>query len=465
MNSFPQYKNKKVLIFGLGLNDGGLGMAEFFLNQGATLTITDGKTEEQLAETISKLSKWTDKITYHLGGHVESDFNSHDLVIRNPAIKSDNLYLQIARKAGIPIEMEMSLFMKLAACKIIGISGTRGKSTTTTLAYLFLKEKYGDKVLLAGNIGKSAIRELPNLTKDNIVVLEISSFQLDAMRESKQSPDISLLTNIFVDHLNWHKDLADYIDCKLTMFKNQTSENIAIVNADDKTSHAALPIITSTKAKLITFSSVNPIANYYRKDKVVYENGTELLSLEKMILDGDHNYQNALGAIAIARQYEVSSGQITRVITEFRGVEGRQQLVRTINGVDYYNDTTATSLEAMIVALKRFGPKYPKKLILISGGMEKGLEYGALTGLLKQYVKHVILLDGTASIKINEVVKSSKISSSGYFTVFKEAIENAREMATSGDCIILCPGATSFNMFVNEFDRGRQFNDIVNSLK
>lgn len=465
MNTFPQYKNKKVLIFGLGLNDGGLGMAEFFLEQGASLTITDGKTEEQLASTLEKLSKWTDKITYHLGGHIESDFREHDIIVRNPAIRPDNQYLEIARKAGIPIEMEMSLFMRLAPCKIIGISGTRGKSTTTTLVYLFLKEKYGDKVILAGNIGKSAIRELPNLNEENIVVLELSSFQLDAMRERKQSPNVALLTNIYQDHLNWHKDMEDYIDCKHTLFKFQKQNDIAVINIDDERANIAGNIVKISGAKLLTFSSENREANYYRSGQIIYENQEQLLSFGNMILDGEHNYHNALGAIALARQFGVTSRQINSILNTFAGVDGRQQTIRELKGITFVNDTTATSLEAMIVALNRFGPKYPKKLILISGGVDKDLDYSKLAPLLTKFVKLIVLLDGTASEKIKAVAENEGVASSGYFTVFKEAIEKAYKSATSGDCVVLCPGGASFNMFVNEFDRGKQYNKIVNELK
>ena len=209
MRQFPRYKNKKVLIFGLGLNDGGLGMVDFFVEQGAIVTVTDGKTEEQLKETVTKINKSGKQVTFHLGEHLESDFLNNDIIIRNPAITPDNHYIQLAIKARKTIEMEMSLFFKLAPCKIVGISGTKGKSTTTTLTYLMLKEKFGDKVILAGNIGKSAIRELPNLTTDNIVVLEISSFQLDVLRAAKLSPHATLLTNIYEDHLNWHKNLEE----------------------------------------------------------------------------------------------------------------------------------------------------------------------------------------------------------------------------------------------------------------
>lgn len=463
MVHFPQYKGKKVLIFGLGLNDGGLGMAEFFLSQGALVTITDGKSAEQLADTMEKLKPFEANITYHLSGHLEQDFKEADLIIRNPAIKPDNTYLNIARQAGIPIEMEISLFMKLAPCKIIGISGTRGKSTTTTLTYLFLKEQFGDKVILAGNIGKSAIRELPNLTADHIVVLEVSSFQLDAMREAKQSPHISLLTNIYNDHLNWHKDINDYIDCKLALFTSQHKGDIALVNIDDERARLALPKIKETGATLITFSSTQP-ADFERRDKAIFQNGKLCVSLQSMLLEGEHNYHNALGAIAIAKQFNVSCESIEQVLQTFTGVDGRQQLIREINGVKIYNDTTATSLEAMLAALNRFGPQYSKKMIMISGGVDKGLDYSRLTPQFKEYLKAIVLLEGTASEKIEQSANDANVQKLGPYSIFKDAVAAAYATARPGDMIILCPGAASFNMFVNEFDRGRKFDELVSAL-
>lgn len=464
MHSFSQFKDKKVLIWGLGLNDGGLGMVDFFMSQGAKVTVTDGKTEEQLASTLEKLKPYEGKITYHLGGHLESDFTDNDIIIRNPAIKPDNPYLQLAVKHNKQIEMEMSLFLRLAPCKVIGISGTRGKSTTTTLTYLFIKEHYGEKAILAGNIGKSAIRELPNLEADNIVVLELSSFQLDAMRAAKQSPHYSLLTNIYEDHLNWHKDLNDYIDCKLTLFKFQQPGDIAVVNLDDPRAIRALPVIKNTGAEAITFSSKTKDARYYRDTMDIYENGKKIVNLESMIIDGEHNYQNALGAIALARQFGVTESEITAVLSTFAGVDGREQLVRELNGIKIINDTTATSLEAMITAMERFGPKYAKKIVMISGGMDKGLDYSRIAPYWEKYAKALVLLEGTASEKMVTTMEQSVIPTYKYYGIFADAVKKAYEVATPGDMIILCPGATSFNMFANEFDRGRQFNTLVEAL-
>jgi UDP-N-acetylmuramoylalanine--D-glutamate ligase len=453
-----RFKNKKVLIFGLGINDGGLGMAEFFLKEGAKLTITDTKDEEFLKPTLEKLAKYGDEITYHLGGHVEEDFVNNDIIVRNPGVKPGDRFLKIAQDAGKQIEMEMSLFHKLAPCPIIGITGTKGKSTTTTLISEFLKQKFGNKVFLGGNIGRSAIRELDSLEKDNICVLEISSYQSKVMGENRISSDIALVTNMYKDHLNWHPDMQDYIESKKDIFRYQDKDGILVVNIDnDITKEFPKDAPGIVKRFSLNDSSVE---YYMDKDLNVYENGNQLLNIKTSILIGEHNHYNILGAIAVARIYDITPEQILTVLESFKGVSGRQELIRELNGIKFYNDTTATSVEAIEAMFKRFGVDYAKKIIMISGGVDKGLEYGKLVPYMEKYLKKLILLDGTASEKIMEIYDNYE----GPFGDFKEAIDCAYKSAENGDMVILCPGASSFNMFKNEFDRGSQFVDIVNQL-
>lgn len=453
------YKNKKVLIFGLGLNDGGLGMTEFFLSQGAKVTITDGKTEEQLQSTLEKLKKYGEKITYHLGGHLKEDFLDNDIIIRNPGVKPNNKWLRIAQDAGKQIEMEMTIFHKLAPCPIIGITGTRGKSTTATLTYEFLKKKYIDKVFLGGNIGKSAVRELENLTKDNLCVLEMSSFQLKTMGENNISSNIALVTNIYVDHQNWHPDMKDYIESKKSIYKYQTKNEILVVNIDNDITKE---FVKDAPGKVITFSLENSSADYYLDENLnVYENGDSFLNLKVSTLTGEHNYYNVLGAISLSRIYNISQEDILSVLKKFRDIPGRQELVRELNGIKFYNDTTATSVEAIEAMFKRFSSNYTKKIVMISGGVDKGLEYTKLLPYMERYLKKLVLLDGTASEKFKEIYNSYE----GTFGNLKKAVDCAYENAESGDMVILCPGGSSFNMFANEFDRGDQFVNYVNSLK
>lgn len=454
-----RFKNKKVLIFGLGLNDGGLGMAEFFIKEGAKVTITDGKTKEQLEPTLKKLKKHEKKITYHLGGHIKKDFLNNDIVIRNPAVKPNNEWLKIAQDAGKDIEMEMSLFHKLTPCPIIGITGTRGKSTTTTLIYEFLKKKFGRKVFLGGNIGKSAIRELDKLNKKDICVLELSSFQLKVMDENKISSNIAVVTNIYKDHQDWHPDMQDYINSKKAIFKYQNDDGILVVNIDNDITKT---FVKDAPAKVITFSLKDKNADYYiDKELNIYESGEKLLNIKESILQGEHNYYDILGALSVARIYDIPPKDILDVLKTFKGVPGRQELVRELNGIKFYNDTTATSVEAIEAMFKRFGSKYAGKIVMISGGVDKGLEYEKLVPYMEKYLKKLILLDGTASEKIKNVYSNYK----GPYSDFKKAIDTAYEEASSGDMVILCPGASSFNMFANEFDRGGQFVNYVNSLK
>ncbi len=455
------FKNKKVLIFGLGLNDGGLGMTEFFASQGALVTVTDNKSADDLQVTLDKLSSYPN-ITYHLREILESDFTDNDIIVQNPAIRSDNKYILLARSLNKTIEMEMSLFHKLCPCPIIGITGTRGKSTTSALTFEFLRKEYGDRVLLGGNIGMSAIRELPKLTKDNVVVLELSSFQLDAMGKSGVSPNFALVTNMYPDHLNWHVDMTDYIAAKKNIFLHQKSGDTTVLNLDNEITNK---FTYEVKSKLVTFSLKNHTADYYMDDsRNVYERGSFLLDAVKALLTGEHNKYNILAAVSLARQLNVSLNSILEVLKNYAGLEGRQQLVREINGVKYINDTTATSVEAMLALFERFGNDYSKRLILISGGVDKGLDYTRIRDLLISHCKALVLFEGTASDKIASAVDGASLKIEKYFNTMRDAVAKASSLATSGDLVILCPGAASFNMFNNEFDRGAQFNEVVKSL-
>ena len=455
------FRNKKVLIFGLGLNDGGLGMAEFFLEQGSIVTITDGKTEKELEKTLLKLKKYGNQVIYHLGGHIKEDFENNDIIVRNPAIRRDNEWLEIARNAGKKIYMEMALFHELCPSPIIGITGTRGKSTTTSLINEFLKEKYKERVFLGGNIGKSAIRELSNITKENLVVLEISSFQLDGMGESKISSGTAVVTNMYQDHLNWHVDMNDYIETKKNIFKYQTKEDRLIVNIDNEITKE---FVKEAKGKVTTYSLKDSTADYYLSNMKVYEKGNEILEIKELILDGEHNLYNILAAIATVRDFNVETNHILNVLKIFTGVDGRQQLVRELNGIKFYNDTTATSVEAMLAMFDRFGEKNKGKMIMIAGGVDKGLKYEKITPYMNKYLKALVLFEGTASERIFDSIENTNMVYK-YFSNMETALKKAYELADNGDMIILCPGGSSFNMFANEFDRGDQFVEQVKKLK
>ncbi len=463
MKSFPQYKGKKVLVWGLGLNDGGLGMVEFFIQQGAIVTTTDLKTEKQLASTLKKLKKYGNKISYVLGEHRKKDFESADLIIRNPAIKPDNELLRYVEKIGKDVEMEQSLFHRLKPCPVIGVTGTRGKSTTTTLVYEMMKERYSDRVFLGGNIGKSVMRVLPKLNKENIGILEMSNFHLDQMGKEKISPEYALITNMFMDHIDWHGSMEEYIKAKKNIFVNQVKNGFTVLNLDNIITSGFVDEVSS---EVITFSLKNKKADYYTDGNLdIYHDGRKLLNLSESSLEGEHNIYNLTSAVALTHRFGVSVDKILEVVSKFEGIEGRQELVRNLNGIRFYNDTTATSVEAVEVAMNRFGPKNKKKIIMISGGVDKGLDYSVISKSVNKYVKAMVLLEGTASEKLFEQFKDGDLKIEKYFGDFKKAVKTAYEIAESGDMVILVPSASSFNMFENEFDRGAQYNKIVKNLK
>jgi UDP-N-acetylmuramoylalanine--D-glutamate ligase len=434
------FKNKKVLIMGLGLHGGGVGVAKFFCMQKADVLVTDLKSEEILKESLEKLKGL--KIRYALGGHKESDFAWADLIVRNPDVPATSPYLEIAMKNNIPIETDVSLFFKMSGAFIIGVTGTKGKSTTASLIYHLLKSK-SKRVFLAGNIGVSPLELLPEIKKRDKVVLELSSFELEGLT---QSPNISVITNILPDHLNRYGNMEEYIKAKKIIFKYQKKNDFLILNNDD-------PVVRGfakeAPSKVIFFSK---------------EKKPENIKLEGFKLFGEHNLSNLLASIEVAKLLKITPKTIEKSLTAFKGVPSRQEFIKEINGVKYFNDTTATMPDAAITAIRAFLENFPdSRLILICGGQNKGLKYNDLAKIIRERVDGLVMLPGTASDKIKEGL--------GEYTrmheVFsmQEAVKKAKELAKKGDIVILSPAAASFNLFKNEFDRGRQFVEAVKNLR
>lgn len=434
------FKNKKILVMGLGLHGGGVGVAKFFYKQGAEVLITDLKTEEQLAESLEKLKGL--KIKYTLGAHKEADFLSVNLIVKNPDVPNTSPYLEIARKNNIPIETDISLFLKLSKAFIIGVTGTKGKSTTASLIYHLLKSKY-KRTFLAGNIGVSPLELLAKVKKGDKVILELSSFGLEDL---KQSPNISVVTNIMPDHLNRYANMAEYIESKKIIFKYQKKNDSLILNKDDQ---IVFGFAKEALSKVYFFSV---------KEK------PESIKLNNFKLLGAHNLSNLFAAIRVAEILKIPSKNIENSLKSFKGVQSRQEFVREINGVKYFNDTTATMPDAVITAINVFSEKFPKaKLIFICGGQDKGLKYNELAKTIKEKISDLIMLPGTASDKIKAGLSDYKnihdVSS------MSQALKVASELSKPGDVVVLSPGGSSFNIFKNEFDRGWQFVEAVQNLK
>jgi len=431
---------------GLGLNGGGVGVAKFFYKQGAEVLVTDLKTEQQLEESVKQLKGL--KIKFTLGKHEEADFITADLVIKNPDVPSTSPYLEIAKKNKVAIETDVTLFFKMSNAFIIGVTGTKGKSTTASLIYHILKTK-SKRTFLAGNIGVSPLEILPLVKKGDKVVLELSSFELEDL---KQSPDIAVVTNIMPDHLNRYGTMAEYIEAKKIIFKYQKSNNHLILNDDDETARA---FADYAKSKIILYSI---------KTLETLKGKKQAIKLDNFKLFGEHNFSNLLAAIEVAKILKISPAIIEKSLKGFKGVPHRQEFIKEVRGVKYYNDTTATMPDAVIIAVHAFLDNFPdSRLILICGGQNKGLKYAEMTRIIKERVDEIVLLPGTASDDIRKGLGSytrvHEVSS------MQEAVKKSKEVANKGDVVILSPGAASFNLFKNEFDRGAQFVEAVKKMK
>ncbi len=459
------FKNKRVTIMGLGLLGGGVGAAKFFCKQGAKVLVTDLKTKIELADSLRKLKGLS--ITYILGSHRQKDFIEADLIIRNPGVPKESPYLKIAKENKVLIENDISVFFKLCQAPIVGVTGTKGKSTVATLIYLFLKKKYKNSVL-AGNIGVTPLESLPEIKKTGIVVLELSSFELE---ELKESPKAAVITNILPDHLNRYKDIKEYIEAKKRIFLFQKSKDMLVLNYDDIYASSfvkEVPSLTyfySRKTSPKDAASFKKFASFIKKGEIFF-NGEEeaICAVEKIKIGGEHNISNILAAVSVAKLLKIPNQDIRRVLYRFKGVPNRQEFIREVNGVKYFNDTTATMPEASIAAIKTFKSKFPKsKLLLIAGGQDKNLDYKSMGRVIREKVGVLLLLPGTSSEKIKEELgqKRNIINVS----TMKQAVLEASKNAKEGDIVILSPGAASFNLFNNEFDRGRKFKEAVFNLQ
>lgn len=436
------FKNKKVLVMGLGIQGGGSGVARFFSEHGAQVTVTDLKPANQLRPSLDLLKDLP--IKYVLGKHRKKDFLEADLVMRNPDVPQNSPFLKKAREHGVEVEMDESLFMKLCPVPVIGVTGTRGKTTTVTLIGEIFK-KMGFPLLLGGNLrGVATLSLLEQITFQSKVVLELSSWQLQGCGWNRLSPHIAVVTNIYPDHLNRYKNMKDYIADKEIIFKYQTKNDFLILNRENKMGKNFAKI---AKAKIIWFSKED----------------LPPLILNSIKIPGEHNRENVAAAVAVAKIFKISDFIIKKAVEGFSGLPHRLEKVRVVAGVTYINDSTSTMPTAAIAALRAI----PGPIILICGGASKKLDLTSFAKEIGKRVKAVVLLEGTATGDLEKAIQqfsNSAIQNLGRFNDFKKAVLVAKENATLGETILLSPGCTSFGMFQNEFDRGEQFKKIVGKL-
>lgn len=459
-----QWLNKKVLILGLGNYPQGSGVSalRYLYSQGATLIVSDMKSRKDLEPQLKRL-KSLKGIRYIFGTH-DLPLQGIELIIKNPGVRADHPLIRQAQKLNISIATDISLFMNAVDNPIIGITGTRGKSTTTTLIHQLIRQKY-PSAQMGGNIKVSPLTFIKKLKKNVPVVLELSSWQANIFKTIKRSPQIAVVTNIMVDHLNMYPSFGAYVADKKLIYKYQNAEDVVVLNKDNDRTFAM-----SRDAKgQVYFFSLKPLAVKERgafvnsKNEIVFQDGlirTKVLKVAELKLLGQHNLYNVLAAVVVAFTQGVSLPRIQSVLKKFKGIDSRLEMIREFKGVRIFNDTTATTPDATIAAIKSFD----RAPILICGGTDKKLVFNELAGLINKRIKKLVLLPGTATeiLKKQLNLKRLKVHEA---KSMKEAVQSALEMSQQGDIILLSPGAASFGLFKNEFDRGDQFNKIAKHLK
>ena len=444
-------KNKNVLVVGLARS--GVSAANLLYKLGANVTGTDEKGEDALSDNVKKLEKG---ISLKLNGHDSVNINEIDLTIISPGVPWDSPFLNKLRRKGIRIMSEVEFAFQQLQAPFIAITGTNGKTTTTTLTGEMLK-RGGKKVFVGGNIGNPLCEEVLNGGKSELVLSEISTFQMEGSETFK--PYISAILNITPDHLDRHESMDEYIELKKRVFINQDENDYMILNLDDEITAG---FSTEVRGKKVFFSRLKEVENgaFVREDKIIFKNdGREetVCSLKDLKLIGVHNIENTLASVAISGICGISGKIMRDVISEFKGIKHRMELVREIRGIRFINDSKGTNVGATVKSLQSFN----EPIILIAGGKDKGSDYLPLKGLIEERVKFLILI-GDAKKKIAKNLNGFKNRIEA--DTLENAVKEGYKRAKSGDIVLLSPACASFDMFRDYEDRGEQFEEIVNRL-
>ncbi len=432
------FRGKRITLLGLGLLGRGVGDAEFLAACGAEVTVTDKKSEEELAESVARLKKYPN-ITFHLGGHQKRDFEQADLVIKSAGVRLDSPEVAAARAAGVPVAMSTALFAKYAmeaGATIVGVTGTRGKTTVTHMIHHCLKSGL-KTALVGGNVrGLSTLAMLPEVTAETICVLELDSWQLQGFGDLRISPQVAVFTNLMPDHQNYYKDMDEYFEDKANIFKYQKAGDTLIIGK-------------SVRERLVTAHPAKPLV-------------PEALPPEwKLRIVGEHNRENASFAAAALRALGIPEEEIRAGLESFEPIEGRLQFLRELNGIKIYNDNNATTPEATIAALRSLG----KGVTLIVGGSEKGLELEELVSEIKKCVSRVVLLthpNYKGSLRLAESLREAGVSYEEASDLSHAVAIAMRNMETG--TLLFSPAFASFGMFKNEYDRNDQFVELVRRM-
>ncbi len=445
-------KGKRVLVVGLGKS--GVASALFLHARGARVTVSDSKSEDQLRSEIPRLLD--QGITVETGGHGERTFRTQDLIVVSPGVPVNVPQLAQARQLGIPVIGEIELAARFLKGKIVAITGSNGKTTTTALTGEVISTG-GMKALVGGNIGTPAISMVEESTSDSWVVLEVSSFQLETI--DSFHPKICVVLNITPDHLDRHSNFQAYVDAKARIFENQTPGDFTVLNADDPTSAG---LAERTRGQKIWFSRKREVERgaFVKAGQIAYRNEPstrEIMPVSEITLKGAHNLENVLAAVCVGMLAHSQPQSIRRAVQEFKAVEHRLEYVATVRGVEYYNDSKATNVDATIKALEAF----PANIHLILGGKDKGSDYTVLNELLRKRVKRVYTIGAAAEKIESQISQAAEVVRAG---TLESAVRRAASTASTGDIVLLAPACASFDQFENYEHRGRVFKHAVRTL-
>jgi UDP-N-acetylmuramoylalanine--D-glutamate ligase len=447
-----ELRGKRVLVVGLART--GVATALFCAARGAIVTATDTRTENEIGEAIAPLR--AAGVSLELGGHRENSFVEQDLIIASPGVPADAPLLQSARAQGVTIWSEVELADRFLDGRLIGITGSNGKTTTASLIEHILKNA-GFSTILAGNIGTPLISRVEQTSDNTITVVELSSFQLELIETFR--PNISVFLNLTADHLDRHHTLEAYGRAKARIFENQTAADSAVLNADDPATTPLAP----AKPHVYWFSRKQRVAQgaFVRENEIVFRHNSEeeaVLNLQDLPLAGAHNVENVLAAVAATRLAGAEPAAIAKGVRSFAGVEHRLEFVAEIGGVRYYNDSKATNVDATLKALDAF----PGRILIVLGGKDKGSDYTLLRRPLREKAILALLIGAAAEKIEKQIVGSVAIERAG---TIERAVEVASHAAHPGDVVLLAPACASFDQFQNYEYRGRTFKELVHQLE
>lgn len=459
LEEFNNYiRFRKIAIIGLGVSN--IPLIDYMHEKKATVTVFDDREEKDInPQIIKKIKEY--KFNYYFGKDNLKHLDNFDIIFRSPSCLPTKPELAQAAENGALVTTEIEMLMKMCPCKIIGVTGSDGKTTTTSLIYAILN-KAGYTTYLGGNIGTPLFTKLSEMKPGDIVVLELSSFQLMGM---KISPHISVITNITPNHLNIHKDYQEYIDSKKNIFKYQNENDILVLNDDNEITKSC---VKEANGKVILFSGKEKLDNGFIVDNKIIkkcEDGIRkhILDTKEVILRGEHNYENIATAFA-ATESLVDLDLAAEAVKEFKPVEHRLEFVREIDDVKWYNDSVSSSPTRTIAGLKSFD----EEIVLIAGGYDKNLDYTPIAKPIVQKVKTLILL-GQTSGKIFEAVKKELEMEKKELPIYmcnslEETVNLAKKLAKPQQIVLFSPASASFDLFKNFADRGEKFKNLVNKL-